>query len=55
LQFEKVKYCEHDFHMLFAPCCGKCGMYACWLLFSVLGATRLLFRDNSLLFLELLS
>ena len=25
LQFEGRKYCEHDFHVLFAPCCGKCG------------------------------
>lgn len=23
-QFEGRKYCEHDFHVLFAPCCGKC-------------------------------
>ncbi|CAG2235479.1 unnamed protein product [Mytilus edulis] len=22
--FDGRKYCEHDFHMLFAPCCGKC-------------------------------
>ena len=25
LQFEGRKYCEHDFQMLFAPCCGSCG------------------------------
>lgn len=25
LQFEGRKYCEHDFQMLFAPCCGACG------------------------------
>jgi len=25
LQYEGRKYCEHDFHVLFAPCCGKCG------------------------------
>ena len=24
-EFEGRKYCEHDFQMLFAPCCGKCG------------------------------
>lgn len=24
-EFEGYKYCEHDFHVLFAPCCGKCG------------------------------
>lgn len=24
LQFEGRKYCKHDFHVLFAPCCGKC-------------------------------
>ena len=24
-EFEGRKYCEHDFHVLFAPCCGKCG------------------------------
>lgn len=27
LQFEGRKYCEHDFNMLFAPCCGKCSEY----------------------------
>ena len=31
-EFEGRKYCEHDFHVLFAPCCVKCsefiiGMY----------------------------
>ncbi|KAH7965849.1 hypothetical protein HPB49_011443 [Dermacentor silvarum] len=25
--FEGRKYCEHDFHVLFAPCCGKCGEF----------------------------
>lgn len=25
LQFEGRKYCEHDFQMLFAPCCHQCG------------------------------
>lgn len=24
-EFEGYKYCEHDFHVLFAPCCEKCG------------------------------
>lgn len=24
-EFEGRKYCEHDFQMLFAPCCGRCG------------------------------
>lgn len=24
-QFEGRKYCEHDFQMLFAPCCRQCG------------------------------
>ena len=24
-EFEGRKYCEHDFHVLFAPCCAKCG------------------------------
>ncbi|XP_058290304.1 LIM and senescent cell antigen-like-containing domain protein 2 isoform X1 [Hylobates moloch] len=24
-EFEGRKYCEHDFQMLFAPCCGSCG------------------------------
>lgn len=23
-EFEGRKYCEHDFQVLFAPCCGKC-------------------------------
>ncbi|PRD30842.1 UNVERIFIED_CONTAM: LIM and senescent cell antigen-like-containing domain protein 2 [Trichonephila clavipes] len=23
-EFEGRKYCKHDFHVLFAPCCGKC-------------------------------
>ncbi|KAH9595978.1 LIM domain-containing protein unc-97 [Schistosoma haematobium] len=22
-EFDGRKYCEHDFHVLFAPCCGK--------------------------------
>lgn len=26
-QFEGRKYCEHDFRVLFAPSCGKCGKY----------------------------
>jgi len=26
-EFEGRKYCEHDFQMLFAPCCGKCGEF----------------------------
>jgi len=26
-EFEGKKYCEHDFHVLFAPCCGKCGEF----------------------------
>ncbi|EFB18320.1 hypothetical protein PANDA_017562 [Ailuropoda melanoleuca] len=25
--FEGRKYCEHDFQMLFAPCCGSCGEF----------------------------
>ncbi|XP_015680100.1 LIM domain-containing protein 1-like [Protobothrops mucrosquamatus] len=25
--FEGRKYCEHDFQMLFAPCCGECGEF----------------------------
>jgi len=28
-QFEGRKYCEHDFQMLFAPCCGECGKTWC--------------------------
>lgn len=24
-EFEGRKYCERDFQVLFAPCCGKCG------------------------------
>ncbi|XP_052783321.1 uncharacterized protein LOC128219541 [Mya arenaria] len=24
-EFEGRKYCEHDFNVLFAPCCNKCG------------------------------
>lgn len=27
LQFEGRKYCEHDFQMLFAPCCHQCGEF----------------------------
>jgi hypothetical protein len=23
-EFDGRRYCEHDFHVLFAPCCGKC-------------------------------
>uniref|UniRef100_A0A8C4QZI6 LIM zinc finger domain containing 2 n=1 Tax=Eptatretus burgeri TaxID=7764 RepID=A0A8C4QZI6_EPTBU len=26
-EFEDRKYCEHDFHILFAPCCGHCGEF----------------------------
>ncbi|NXT05424.1 LIMS2 protein, partial [Prunella fulvescens] len=26
-EFEGRKYCEHDFQMLFAPCCGECGEF----------------------------
>ncbi|CAH8474459.1 unnamed protein product [Schistosoma margrebowiei] len=26
-EFDGRKYCEHDFHVLFAPCCGKCGCF----------------------------
>lgn len=30
-QFDNRKYCEHDFHVLFAPCCGKCGKLLLWI------------------------
>jgi hypothetical protein len=26
-EFEGRKYCEHDFQVLFAPCCSKCGEF----------------------------
>ena len=26
-EFEGRKYCEHCFHVLYAPCCGKCGEF----------------------------
>ena len=26
-EFEGRRYCEHDFQVLFAPCCGKCSEY----------------------------
>ncbi|NWI77604.1 LIMS4 protein, partial [Dryoscopus gambensis] len=26
-EFEGRKYCEHDFQMLFAPCCHQCGKF----------------------------
>ena len=26
-EFEGRKYCEHDFHVLFAPCCVKCSEF----------------------------
>ncbi|GMR33300.1 hypothetical protein PMAYCL1PPCAC_03495 [Pristionchus mayeri] len=26
-EFEDRKYCEHDFHVLYAPCCGKCNEF----------------------------
>jgi len=37
-EFEGYKYCEHDFHVLFAPCCGKCGkialhLFNCFIMF----------------------
>lgn len=45
-EFDGRKYCEHDFHVLYAPCCNKCSMfffavlfdsenwYKCWVSFS---------------------
>ncbi|KAI6243667.1 UNC-97-like protein [Aphelenchoides fujianensis] len=26
-EFDGRKYCEHDFHVLYAPCCGKCNEF----------------------------
>ncbi|VDN25192.1 unnamed protein product [Gongylonema pulchrum] len=26
-EFEGRKYCEHDFHVLYAPCCNKCNEF----------------------------
>jgi len=26
-EFDGRKYCEHDFHVLFAPCCAQCGEF----------------------------
>ena len=26
-EFEDRKYCEHCFHVLYAPCCAKCGEF----------------------------
>lgn len=26
-EFEGRKYCEQDFHVLYAPCCSKCGQF----------------------------
>ncbi|XP_065322948.1 LIM and senescent cell antigen-like-containing domain protein 1 isoform X2 [Gordionus sp. m RMFG-2023] len=26
-EYEGRKYCEHDFHVLFAPCCSSCGEF----------------------------
>ena len=26
-EFEERKYCEHCFHVLYAPCCSKCGEF----------------------------
>ena len=26
-EFEGRKYCEHDFHVLYAPCCNKCSQF----------------------------
>jgi len=26
-EFEERKYCEHCFHVLYAPCCAKCGEF----------------------------
>lgn len=26
-EFEGRKYCKHDFQVLFAPCCNKCGIF----------------------------
>ena len=36
-EFEGRKYCEHDFRVLFAPSCGKCGkLHVCVLLLLLL-------------------
>ena len=43
-----MKYCEHDFHMLFAPCCGKCGEFRVdlmWLILVILIGFELPFVD----------
>ncbi|XP_074847185.1 LIM and senescent cell antigen-like-containing domain protein 1 isoform X6 [Carettochelys insculpta] len=29
-EFEGRKYCEHDFQMLFAPCCHQCALPSAW-------------------------
>jgi len=26
-EFEGRKYCQHDFNVLYAPCCAKCGQF----------------------------
>lgn len=42
-EFEGRKYCEHDFHVLYAPCCSKCSMFLKFLnLFSLI-----IFVNNS--------
>ena len=47
-EFEGRKYCEHDFQVLFAPCCQRCSEYGqrgrdCCSGFSLL---RLIYRPG---------
>ncbi|CAG0896866.1 unnamed protein product [Darwinula stevensoni] len=47
-EFEGRKYCEHDFQVLFAPCCGKCGEFIIGRVIKALNANwhPLCFRCN---------
>jgi len=38
-EFEGRKYCEHDFHVLFAPCCAKCGEFIVGRVIKAMNAT----------------
>ena len=38
-EFEGRKYCEHDFHVLYAPCCGKCSEFIVGRVIRAMSAT----------------
>ena len=43
-EFENRKYCERDFHVLFAPCCNKCGEFVVGRVIKAMAGEK--FYDN---------